>query len=298
LDVVNTGLAPILLKGAFFTKHGLQGVTRRFIRCTPSHIYWLKDGESDLAECVDPITWDSVTEVRQGKQTLMFSRARAADVPDQLCLSLIYRGEQLSLDLVADTPDQAFEWYDALSGYLAELQEARDKAAAKALADKESELQAVKRRLAEETQAHQAEKSAAMADLEDAQKQLQARRKSLDASAAQMESAMVKVSEERDQLVATVEELSKRVKELREKLDDQLSRNSDVLEEIREVQGAKLEAKEAKNEMDKERAEGEAMARQMEELVQMLMIGIGPSFVTLEKNMQDDLAAIDKVLGS
>jgi len=134
-------LDPILTIGANFTKHGRKRVRRAFIKCTPVHIYCLKDSDTPIKDCTDPIEWETVVDVFQGKQTLNFSKEAAMEVPDSLCLSVMYGKDRRTLDLVAENDEQAYEWFHALSGYFEELREKFEKEYLKNLMDAKSDLE-------------------------------------------------------------------------------------------------------------------------------------------------------------
>jgi len=232
----------MLVAGSSFTKHGLKGINRRHVKCTATHIHWLKRQESPLEECVDPISWDSISEILQGKQTLMFSRARAKGVEDSRCLSIVYRSDNRSLDLVADTDAQAFEWYGAMNGYLQELKERFAARAQGRDAFADQELESVRRALETEREQHKRAKS----ELED-QKQktleeldkVRQRRGSLiakyESKETEMERMKAMMKEERDQLVTRVNDLHSKIKELTGQLDSALTQNQELLVQLQEA---------------------------------------------------------------
>jgi len=232
-------LDPMLVEGLQFTKHGLKGVTRRWVKCTPTHIYWLKKKDSPLDDCCDPIGWDSVSEILQGKQTLMFSRARAKNVQDSLCLSIVYRSDNRTLDLVGDSDAQAFEWYGALNGYLMELKERFAQAARGTVSDKE--LEAVKQALESERQLHQKEKQQTQEELE----KVRARRASLtqkiESKESEMERIKAMMKEERDQLVSRIKDLHDQVKDLTTQLDTALTEKQELLVQLQDARKDKAE---------------------------------------------------------
>jgi len=283
-------LDPILVKGAWFQKHGLRGVNRRFIRCTPNQIYWLKAEDSELTECVDPILWETVSEVRQGKQTLMFSRSRAAEIADSLCLSIIYRSDKRTLDLVADNEEQAFEWYEALSNYLREVHEEAEKQLVSKLTEKQRLIEEARKELERERQARLEDVGAESSELEKVERALKDKRSELDASAATVEAAVSKVSQERDALIATVEELTKRVQKLTEQLDDSLQQKSHFLEELHGLREEKMQYPKIRHELEREATLNNEQTAQLEEMLQMLKTSILPRWSEIETSVQQDLA--------
>jgi hypothetical protein len=258
-------LDPMLLEGLQFTKHGLKGVTRRFIKCSPTHIYWLKKKESPLDECCDPIGWDSVSEILQGKQTLMFSRARAKNVQDSLCFSIVYRSDNRTLDLVADNEAQAFEWYGALNGYLMELKERFAQAARGTVSDKE--VEAIKQTLESERQIHAKEKQQTQEELE----KVRARRASLtqkiESKESEMERMKAMMAEERDQLVARIKDLHDQVKDLTSQLDTALTEKQELLVQLQDARKDKAELAALRAEIKRIRESRAAQANEISGLL-------------------------------
>jgi len=232
-------LDPMLVDGLQFTKHGLKGVTRRWVKCTPTHVYCLKKKDSPLDDCCDPIGWDSVSEILQGKQTLMFSRARAKNVQDSLCLSIVYRSDNRTLDLVADSDAQAFEWYGALNGYLMELKERFTQAARGTVSDKE--LEAVKQALEAERAVHQKEKQQTQEELEKVRLHKESLTQKIESKESEMERIKAMMKEERDQLVARIKDLHDKVKDLTTQLDTALTDKQELLVQLQDARKDKTE---------------------------------------------------------
>ncbi len=214
-------LDPLLSEGAWFTKHGLHGVSKRFILSTPTQLYWLKEADSPLDSCVDPIEWREVKDVLRGKQTAMLHRARAIDVPDELCLSIVYRQDRRSLDLVAGTSEQAFEWYESLSSYLVETNEKLANERSEARSSAEKQLAAAEAELLGEKESRQRQQARLGMDIEETKKELAERKAALDAEQAVLIQQQVEQLKERDDLISLIQELDTRVGSLRENLDDQ-----------------------------------------------------------------------------
>jgi len=265
-------LDPLLLKGAMFTKHGLKGIHRRFIKCTATHIYWLKGEDSPLTECVDPIAWDTVSEILCGKQTLMFSRSRAKSVADELCISIIYRADHRSLDLVADTEEQAFEFYSALSGYLQELIEKYAKSRSKLAM--EAELESVRLTLAKEREQHTEsigqlaeQQTKTETDLEQLQKLRETLHDKYASRENEMEALKNMMQEEKSQLVSRIADLNGKVKDLAQQLDAELQRNATLLEELQTARSYKLELLALRQEVAEQRSARTAMSLELSTLL-------------------------------
>jgi len=265
-------LDPLLLKGAMFTKHGLKGINRRFVKCDASYIYWLKAENSPLSECVDPIAWETVSECLRGKQTLMFSRSRAKSVEDGLCISIVYRADHRSLDLVADTEEQAFEFYSALSGYLQELQEKYSKSKSKIAM--EAELETVRNTLSKEREQHVrsvgdlAEQSTKTEqELEQLQKQRELLKDKYASQESDMETLKNMMQEEKGKLVERIGDLTGKVKDLTQQLDRELQRNATLLEELQSARAYKLELLALRQEVAEQRSARTAMSLELNNLL-------------------------------
>jgi len=265
-------LDPLLLKGAMFTKHGLKGINRRFIKCTTTHIYWLKGENSPLSECVDPIAWETVSEILRGKQTLMFSRSRAKTVTDELCISLVYRADHRSLDLVADTEEQAFEFYSALSGYLQELQEKYAKSKSKIAM--EAELENVRLTLSKERDQHARsvgdlaeQRTKTEHELEQLQKTREHLHNKYSSQENEMETLKNMVQEEKGKLVERIGDLNAKVKDLTQQLDQELQRNATLLEELQTARADKLELLALRQEVAEQRSARTAMSLELNNLL-------------------------------
>jgi DNA repair exonuclease SbcCD ATPase subunit len=265
-------LDPLLVKGAMFTKHGLQGITRRYVKCSSTHIYWLKGEDSPLTECIDPIAWETVSEILRGKQTLMFSRSRAKAVADELCVSIVYRADHRSLDLVADSEEQAFEFYSAFSGYLQELQEKYAKSKSKLAM--EAELESVRATLAKERDQHiksvseLAEQSTKTeSELEQLQKQREALHSKYSNRESEMEALKNMMQEEKGQLVERIGDLNGKIKDLTQQLDTELQRNATLLEELQSARAYKLELLALRQEVAEQRSARTAMSLELSTLL-------------------------------
>jgi len=267
-------LDPMLLKGGNFTKHGLRGITRRFIKCSTKNIYWLKKDDAPFTDCIDPIAWDSVSEILQGKQTLMFSRSRAREVQDSLCLSIVYRADNRSLDLVADTEEQAFEWYSAMNGFLQECKDLAKEQAANKDKKIEAELAGLKAALAAERESHSKKvkeiesksgsNSTDLAAIDQARADLSAKFQSKETEMERMKKMM---SEEKDQLVKRIEDLHTQVKQLTSQLDTALTENQRYIVQLQEARKDKIELDVLRTEVARVR---QARAEQATELSAIL----------------------------
>jgi len=273
-------LDPILTTGADFTKHGRKNIRRVFIKCTPEHIYCLKNSDTPVKDCADPIVWDSVVDVLQGKQTLNFSKESAMEVPDSLCLSVMYGKDRRTLDLVAENDEQAYEWFHALSGYYEELREKYEKEYLKNLTAAKSDLEKERMLHAEEKKKWQDRLNQ---DVQELMKQRQAiedskRMKSLEAD-------MLSVTHEKDVLMAKVQELMAQMEGLRNRLDDQLRLQSEMLVEQKELEGVKDELTALREEVN---SDHESIELQSLSLQNFLNNKLNPTWETLHKSIQED----------
>jgi len=262
---------PLLLAGAYFTKHGLKGVHRRFIRCDFNYIYWLSEAESPLTECVDPIEWNSVVDILQGKQTLMFSRSSAMDVPDSVCLSIVYRSDGRTLDLAADNNEQAYEWFHALWGYFVEL---RDKFAA----ELELKMRVVQTDLHRQREVQAEERKHLEENLKLSAEELEKHKSFLDEQKAS-------VTQERDQLMSRVQELSAQAAALREEIDSQLKHREDMLLELRDYATVPSQIEKLKKEKMEENV---LLKKDMEDLAQLLTLSINPKWSEFSEIVTND----------
>eukprot|EP00456_Euglypha_rotunda_P022206 TRINITY_DN18816_c0_g1_i46.p1 TRINITY_DN18816_c0_g1~~TRINITY_DN18816_c0_g1_i46.p1 ORF type:complete len:1012 (+),score=191.14 TRINITY_DN18816_c0_g1_i46:133-3036(+) len=273
-------LDPLLVSGAYFTKHGLKGVHKRFVKCTTTHIYWLQDQSSPLSECSDPISWDEVVDVLQGKQTLLFSRAEAVDIPDSLCLSIVYRSDRRTLDLVAENKEQAYEWYQALHGYFAELGEKYHKEYDVKIQSAKSDLEKFKQTVALEQQAMQDR-------LSKADEELKRQRDILEGNIKQLESQVATVSLERDDLMARVQTLTKKVEETRGQLDEQLREKEEFIIELGQLRGLSSERDKLKQEV----ADENRLLMQQVEEVRAIMALFNKPWDGLHSGLKSDVPA-------
>jgi predicted nucleic acid-binding Zn-ribbon protein len=270
-------LDPMLTKGAQFTKHGLKGVTRRWIKCRNTHIFWLKKEDSDLEECVDPIAWDSVSEILQGKQTLMFSRARAKNVQDSQCLSIVYRSDNRTLDLVADNEAQAFEWYGALNGYLMELKEKYAAEAAGRQEYTDKELEAAKAALEAERKQHEEAKAQLDDEKLKTQSELEAVRarraellKTMKNKESEMDRMKAMMAEQKDQLRARIKDLHEQVKALTTQLEQAFSQHQVLLTQLQEGRSDKAELAVVRAEIKRIKESRQAQAQEITALLTVI----------------------------
>jgi len=277
-------LDPILISGANFNKHGRKTIRRVFVKCTPQHIYCLKSQESPIKECEEPIDWETVLDVLQGKQTLNFSKETALEVPDSLCLSVMYGKDRRTLDLVAENEEQAYEWFHALSGYFEELREKFEKEYEKNILSAKSDLE--KQRLI-----HAEEKKKLQDRLDNDVQELSKQRQAIEESkrVKALEADISSVTQEKDVLMAKVQELMALMETLRHRLDDQLRLKADMLVEQDELKGVKEELpllrEEAKN--DQESIELQALSLQ-----QFIAAKFTPSWSGLHTAIEEDERAL------
>jgi len=273
----------------------LKGITRRTIKCDPRNIYWLKKKDSSFEECCDPISWDSISEILQGKQTLMFSRARAKKVEDSLCLSIIYRTDNRTLDLVADSEAQAFEWYGAMTGFLQELKERYAQRALGRDASADMELEAVRKALEKEREEHKKQTK----DLEEQRKKtedelskVRQRRGSLiakyEGKETEMERMKAMMAEERDQLVSRVEDLHKKVKDLTGQLDTALTQNQELLVQLQDARKDKAELDNLRTEVKRVR---ESRATQAASICEVLQL-FNTKFATFQQSLTTEVPVL------
>jgi PH domain len=109
----------ILRGGARFLKFGRRGNPHdKFVFVDGPRLYWSdkmgvkRQAKSLIVSCIH--------EILEGKKTVVFERAVAAGVPDDLCLSIV--GAKRSLDLRAATKEQRDEWLTGLRNLVADVQ--------------------------------------------------------------------------------------------------------------------------------------------------------------------------------
>eukprot|EP00808_Paulinella_micropora_P026625 g45987.t1 len=243
---------PMLEKGAPFEQHGPNSIRQCWVKCSAKYIYVL-DNENDPVDQAgeaNTIEWKTVSEVLQGKQTLMFSRTRAKKVEDSKALSIVYSTDNSTLDLVSANEEQAFEWYTELSAYLAELKDAfaraqaeRENSIANQLSAAQQALQAERLAKAQEMEELEAAKLQTKSELDEVnarRAELLGKMEAQNSEAEQMRQVM---SEEKDQLIARVTDLRKQVKELTDNYEAELARRGDLIQELEAARKEQAELK-------------------------------------------------------
>jgi chromosome segregation ATPase len=187
-------------------------------------------------------------------------------------MSIVYRADHRSLDLVADTEEQAFEFYSAFSGYLQELQEKYSKSKSKLAM--EAELEAVRNTLTKEREQHVksvselAEQSTKTeSELEQLQKQREALHSKYSSRENEMEALNKMMQEEKGQLVERISDLNGKVKDLTQQLDAELQRNATLLEELQQARSYKLELLALRQEVAEQRSARSAMSLELTTLL-------------------------------